>query len=609
MTPSSRFAAAVLTLALAGCATSGGLRAGEQAESAQDYDRAVAEYTRALQDRPDDPRVRLALERARLRASQDHFASARRLEAISRLDQALVEYQIAAELNPGSADIDDALRALRTRLRNEVTLAREGQTPLEALIERARDLPPLGLALPDDATLPGELTFRGAGARDIYAALAQFANLSLAFDPQFQDRTLSLDLRGASLAAALDAVAAASGTFYQVTGPRTITVVPDTPERRTAYDAEIVRTFYLSNADLTETIDLLRIVMDARRIAPVAATNALTIRDTPNRVNAAARVIEAIDKARPEVIIDVELLEVDRSTLRDYGLQLASPDASGIDGAAGVDPDGLTLRDLRNLTQADIFLTNLPSLFYRLLKQDGSTRTLANPQLRTSEGIAATARFGERVPVPVTTFTPLASGGAAQQPITSFNYEDIGVNIDITPRTHHDGEVSLALNIQVSSITGSGFSNLPTFGNREINTVIRLRDGETNLLAGLIRDDEREIVEGVPGLSDLPVIGRLFARTRQETEQTDIVLTLTPHIVRVLDLTEDDLRAFTVRGDGTAADPFGGVPVLPATPQAPAAAPQAQPGFVGPFDDDVPVAIPILPPAPGQPGPGEPVDD
>ena len=136
---------------------------------------------------------------------------------------------------------------------------------------------------------------------------------------------------------------------------------------------------------------------------------------------------------------------------------------------------------------------------------------LANPQLRTSEGIAAQARFGERVPVPVTTFAPIAAGGVQTQPITSFNYENIGVNIDITPRTHHDDEVSLAVKIEVSSISGTGFGGLPTFGNRSINTVIRLRDGETNMLAGLIRDDERASLAGIPGLSDIPVIGRLFA--------------------------------------------------------------------------------------------------
>src|SRR5207302_8967286 len=150
-----------------------------------------------------------------------------------------------------------------------------------------------------------------------------------------------------------------------------------------------------------------------------------------------------------------------------------------------------TLKSLRNLSQSDVVLANFPALYYRLLKNDTNTRTLANPQLRTSEGTPAQARFGERVPVPVTTFAPIATGGTPQQPITSFQYENIGVNIDITPRTHHDDDVSLALKVSVSSISGAAFGGLPTFGNRELNTTITLHDGETNMLAGLIRDAER----------------------------------------------------------------------------------------------------------------------
>ena len=146
--------------------------------------------------------------------------------------------------------------------------------------------------------------------------------------------------------------------------------------------------------------------------------------------------------------------------------------------------------------------------------------------------------------MPVTIFAPIATGGVNQQPITSFNYENIGVNIDITPRTHHDDEVSLALKLSLSSISGTGYGGLPTFGNREITTTIRLKDGETNMLAGLIRDDERTVLDGVPGLSDLPLIGHLFAKNHKESQQTDIILTLTPHIVRVLDLSEADLRPF-----------------------------------------------------------------
>jgi general secretion pathway protein D len=180
------------------------------------------------------------------------------------------------------------------------------------------------------------------------------------------------------------------------------------------------------------------------------------------------------------------------------------------------------------------------------------------------------------VPVPVTTFAPIATGGTPQQPITSFQYENVGVNIDITPRMHHDDDVTLQLNIAITSISGTGFGGLPTFGNREIKTVIRLRDGETSLLAGLIRDDERRTLDGIPGLSDLPLLGHLFSHSTRQTEQSDIVLTLTPHIVRVLDLNEADLRPFKVgRESVTLVDlpiPLP-VPVPVPTPPEPAAPP------------------------------------
>ena len=579
---------AALAVMLTGCATTASMRSGQKAEQLDEYDRAIVEYSKALRQHPDNREARRALERAKLRAAQDHFSRGRRLMNGGRLDEALVELQLASELNPGSGDVDDVLRSVRTQLRNRVAVAREGKTQLETLIERSRDLPPPGLDLPSDARLPASVIFRDASSRDIYTALARFTNITIVFDPQFRDQPITIDLRNTTLANALDTLSSATRNFYRVTAQRTVTVIPDTPAKRRDYEEEIVRTFYLSNADLKETVDLLRVVVDARRIAPVAATNAITIKDTPERVAAASRGMSAIDKARPEVVVDVELLEVDRTRLREWGLQIASPGSPGINGSAQVGPtdntNGVTLRDLRNLTQSDIFLTNLPGLFYRVLKQDNNTRTLANPQLRTSEGVQASARWGDRVPVPVSTFTPLAAGGVAQQPITSFNYENIGVNIDITPRTHHDDEVSLALNVEVSSISGTGFGGLPTFGNRYIKTTIRLHDGETNLLAGLIRDDERHVLEGVPGLSDVPVIGRLFAHSRKETQETDIVLTLTPHIIRVLDLSEADLRPFRVGRDDA---PGGGVIELPLPPELP--------------PRDTPAQQPRLPTAPPPP--------
>jgi general secretion pathway protein D len=586
-----------LCVAIIGCATSSAMRAGQRADSLQDYDQAIVEYTKALRADPNNRVAQQSLEVAKLRSSLEHYERGRRLEASSRLDEALVELQVAAELNPGNADIDETLRGVRTRLRNKVA-SRDGKTELQTLVERSRELMPAGQELPTDIRMPDSMTFRDANSRDVFTALGKIAGVSVVFDPQFRPQPVSIDLRSASLEEALQAVSTTTRSFYRVSGQRTVTVVPDTPAKRQEYEEEVVRPFFLSNADLKETMDLLRVVIDARRIAAVTATNAIMIKDTPDRVAAAGRIIAAIDKARPEVIIDVELLEVDRTRLREFGLQLASAGdpPTGINGAAIIARgDGLTLRDLSNLTSSDILLTNLPNLYYRLLKQDTNTRALANPQLRTSEGMPAQARFGERVPVPVTTFSPIATGGVNQQPITSFNYENIGVNIDITPRTHHDDQVSLALKISVSNISGTGFGDLPTFGNREISTVIRLKDGETNLLAGLIRDDERRVLRGIPGLSDLPIIGPMFAHTERETRETDIVLTLTPHVIRVLDLTEEDLRPFRV-GEAVTGPLSLPVPVpLPAPVERELTPPPAQP------QPQAPGAAPILPPPPQLP--------
>lgn len=547
----NRLAALVLALvaALAASCAPAALRAGRQAERIQDYDRAVVEYTKAVRARPADREARAGLERSRLLAAQEHFTRGRRLAAAGRTEQAVLEFQIAAELNPTDGEIDRELKDARGRLRARIAVQREGRTELETLIERARSLPLPGLDLPAEVKLPASLVFSEAPSRVIFTAIARFAGINVVFDPAFRDTNLSVDLRDSSLEDALASVASSTRNFYRVTAPRTITVIPDTPTKRREYEEEIVRTFYISNADLKEVIDLLRIVVDARKIAAINATNALTIKDTPERIAAAGRILAAIDKARPEVVIDVELLEVDRTRLKEYGLQLASPGAPGISGSADANRDDLSLRDLRSLTQADVLISNLPALYYRLLKTDTNTRTLASPRLRTSEGIAAQARFGERVPVPVTTFAPIATGGIDQQPITSYVYENVGVGIDIQPRTHHDDEVSLAVKVEVSSISGTGFAGLPTFGNRSISTTIRLRDGETNMLAGLIRDDERTVLSGIPGLSDIPVIGRIFAHNRRETQETDIILTLTPHIVRVLDLDERDLQPFRVGRD------------------------------------------------------------
>jgi general secretion pathway protein D len=286
--------------------------------------------------------------------------------------------------------------------------------------------------------------------------------------------------------------------------------------------------------------------------------------------------------------------------IRGYG----RPSTSLVEGCGKT---GLTFNDLKTLSGSQILMTQVPGVYYRLLKQDRTTRVLANPQLRSQVGYSAQAQFGDRVPVPVTTFSPIATGGVNQQPITSFNYENIGVNIDITPRTHMNNEVTLALTIQVTSISGTGFGGLPTFGNRLIKTTIRLKDGETNMLAGLIRDDERKVRDGIPGLSDIPGIGHLLGHSSTDRNQTDVIVMLTPRIVRVLELTEEDLRAFQMGRDSGAPGaggspigaPAGGIP-LP----APAPGAEQPPPSVGAPQP----AKPVLPPAPPPqtpPNPGQ----
>jgi general secretion pathway protein D len=585
--------AAALSVVVAGCAPKG-LHAGIEAETLQDYDRAVVEYTRVVREHPDNREARQGLSRAKMRASMEHFSRGRRLAQGGRLEEAVLDLQVALELNPTSPDIEALLTSVRSQLKTKIAVSRQGKTELESLIDRARTLPAPSLTLPD-VQMPASLSWNGS-ARMLLLQLGKIANISVVFDPQFRDQDLNVDLRG-SLEDSLKTVTAATRSFYRVTAQRAVTIAPDTQAKRQEYDEEIVKVFPLSNADVKEVSDILRIVIDARRLSATTANNTIAVKDTPERVEAAGRLIAAIDKARPEVVIDVEILEVDRTRLQEYGLQVATPGVpNGISGAITIERDPLTLADLGTLSRSDVFLTPLPGLFYRLLKTDTHTRALANTQIRLSDGQPGRASFGEEVPVPVTVFSPIATGGVNQQPITSYNYKTVGVNIDITPRTHHNDDVTLALKLEVSSISGTGFGNLPTFGSRAIDTVNRLRDGETNLLAGLIRDDDRRVKEGVPGLVDIPAIGHLFAHNRQEAHQSDVVITLTPHIIRVLDVTEADLRAFQA---GNAGDRGLNILLpLPGTGNAPGEVIVPQPGQQPAIGQPAPQQ-PAQPPPPG----------
>lgn len=569
-----------------GCASSAAFRDGQKAERVQDWDRAVLEYSRALQTDPNDAQLLAALGRARLRASTEHGNMGRRLAGRGLYKDSLEEYRLALDLNPQAVHLQQEMDDLEVR-----RAASRQAASIEDLKTRARESSLPGLDLGPEADEPLGLVFRGASLREAYLALARAVEVNVVFDPGFQDQSLDLDLKDVPFEQALSALNSSGHTFHRVTDSRIITVIPDTQAKRREYEQQVIKTLFLSNADLKETIDLLRIVLGARRIAPLPGANALTINDTPDKVAAAERIVGIVDKRRAEVVVEVEILEINRSRLKEYGIYLTSGlDAQGIEGiATGVLPDpGETFSANDNpYDPSNLVVTGLPGAVVRLLQTDSSTRLLANPQLRISAGQTANASFGDQVPVPVTIFASIATGGIAQQPITSFEYKNVGVNIDITPRVHHNGEVTLELKLDISAVGPPGFQGLPTFNNRQVVSTIRLADGETNLLAGLILDNERYGLTGIPGIADIPFIGRLFARNREEASQTDIVMTLTPHVLRRPEITEADLRSFLVGGDSSpllfdvppkpASDAFGPAFGAPSAPQDEPPAPRIEP--------------------------------
>jgi len=605
-----RAAAALALLALVGCATSAAFRAGEKAERRQDYDRAVLEYSKAVQKDPNNVHYRKGLERAKVRAAEAHALAARRLASRGMYKEALDEYRLALDLNPSLTSLVVEMQETEAR--------RQGGglgITVDEMKDRAREKALPGLVLGPGAQEPLGLSFRSASLREAYEALGKAVGVNFVFDPEFRDQQINVDLREVPFDQALNALATVGKTFHRVVDSRVVQVVPDTPAKRREMEQQIVKTFFLSNADLKETIDLLRIVLGARRIAPLPGANALTINDTPDKVAAAERIIDIVDKERAEVMVEVEILEINRTKLKEYGIEITSGTGEGIAGAIFpsttvnevvardaqgnptlIQPRPITLGD-NPYKKSNLLITSLPGVIYRLLKTDTSTRLLANPQLRTAEGATAQARFGDQIPVPVTTFSPIASGGVAQQPITSFDYKNVGVNIDITPRVHHDNDVTLILKLEISSVAASvgvaGVQNLPTFNSRQVTTVIRLRDGETNILAGLISDSERTSYSGLPGLASLPVLGKLFAHNRTEVQETDIVMTLTPHILRKTRFTEQDLRSFSL-GSETSPLLFE-VPGIPAVPPRPEASPSPR---IEPIRPPSPIPSPTPTPQP-----------
>lgn len=542
----SLFLLVLVVLMWASCATrSNDYQAGEKAELAGRFDEAVNYYSRALSEDPGNAEYRRSLDRAKTRSSEFHADRGTRLKAAGDLQMAREELELAFALNPQGTHLLEALQEIEVGIQKGVEAA--AKRSIEAMKDQAREKPTGQLQVAKDAEQPAGFLFRGANLRDVFVSVGKMAGVNMVFDGDFADRNISIELHDADFEDALRSLCRITGHFYRVEADNIVVIIPDSAAKRREYQQIATKTFYLSHAELKETIDLLRIVLGARRIAPHTASNALTIVDTPEKLAAAERIIATVDRSRAEVIIELEILEVIRSRLDEYGIQLTSF-IQGIDGVGmALIPKATTL-DEPIYQSSNTAVTGIPGAYLKLLRQDSDTRVLANPKLRAVDGQSAQAEFGDRVPVPITTFTPIATGGVPQQPVTTFEYENIGVNVEIVPRIHHDDEVSLALAVRLSTISGTGFGGLPTFGNRSVNTILRLRDGETSLLAGLIRDEERTSLNGTPGLASIPIIRRLFSVNKKEVKETDIILTLTPRIIQRAGLSVDDLKSFVIEG-------------------------------------------------------------
>jgi general secretion pathway protein D len=536
--------AALLAVAvLSGCTTFHVYRRAQIAEQAGDWDQAVMHYLEALAQDPGNLAYRSALLRAKISASQFHFEKAKKFSDARVLDRALVELQQAVELDPtnqyAEVELQKVRRALDAQARNQP--APETIDELKNRTRAAKAQPPMLSPRSKEAI---SVSFpKPISVMDIYRTLGKAYGFNVLFDPSMRDSQLAIELQDVTAEQALEIICRAAQHFYKVVDEHTILIAQDNQQNRRLYEDQVIQTFFLSNAETKDILNLLRSLVDARKIAQNEQLNAITVRDSADRVKVAESLIRANDKAKAEVVIDVELLQLNTTKLRDLGMQLSSNTITqSLD--LGSKDAVLHLSDIEFLNQSNWALT-IPNFIYSFIKTNGDAQLLAQPRLRISEGKSGKLTIGDKIPIPVTTFNTGSTVGGNIVPVTSFQYTDVGIKIDIEPRVHHNKEVTLKLKIEVSNVGESvqiqGGGSQPIIGTRSIESTIRLKDGETNFLAGLIRTDESGSKSGIPGLSEIPLIGRLFSREERRNQRTDLILTLTPHIVRSPDIAEEDL--------------------------------------------------------------------
>ncbi len=588
-----RWAAGAIGFFFLGCSPGNvAFRQGRKAEARKDYDSAVIDFEKALQQAPENPRYLLHDKLARTKAAEFHTQQGERLLEEKRTDAAVGEFQKAVSIDPTNERAAEELRRLLAA-QASAEVARE-----KALKEALKPPPPeehLGVKL---KPLPSQIQSRlrvAADSRQVFRTLASLAGLNVVFTHDFQPRPILLDLTDVTIEQALQAASYEANVFWKPIAPNTILVIPDTPTNHREYDDEVLQTFHLANplqpADRTQISTALKQVLGLQRIIDNPNSNAIIIRDTPDKVAAAGQLIRSLDLERGEILVDVTVLEANRDRIRTLGLSPApitgstqaaiaftppatSSSSSGTTGGTAISP--LPLNKLGKISTAD-FSVVLPGAIANALLNDAQTHVLDNPEVRVTDGQTAKLQIGSRVPYATGSFLPsfagattgAAAGGFGLLASTQFNYQDVGVNLEITPHLTASGEVSLHAKINISSVGSPvviGGLSEPSFNQRVIEHDIQLKEGEVSLLGGLIQRQENRTVTGLPGLGDIPVLRYFFSQEQKEVTDDEVLIMLTPHIVRLPEVppaTPATVQSGVMPEPGALPEAFPGVQVTP----------------------------------------------
>jgi general secretion pathway protein D len=601
---------AFLAINLAGCASKKAYTRGNKAEISKDYDTAMTEYKAALDKDPKNIEYQLKYEQARYNSAFAHFEAGRRALDKQDYQTAKAEFMRVLEIDPSHDLAQQELAKVNEILENRAHNEPPPDIQFEQLKADTRTDPTPQSQLEPKNRGPFDTIRMTQDSRMEFETLANLAGINVIFDPDFRGTRVQLELNNVDIFEALDILALQTRSFWKPVNKTTILVSPDNQTKRRDYEELVLKTIYMTNSvtatELTEAITTLRTLLNMRYLMSSTAMNAIIIRDTADRVAIAEKIIEDLDKAKPEVLVDATVLEVDRNTLRQLGI--LPPQGTSVSagaGSGGTSTSG-TAFPLNNLpsTTGNWSMT-IPPFTAQFLASNSNVRLLQNPRVRATDGKLAQIRIGSQVPIASGSFQP-AFVGATGTPVVNFQFVDVGVNLDITPRVLLNHEVSMTIQVQVRALAGDrnvGGVTQPVLTNRQIQHEIRLAEGETNILGGIITDTEATSLNGLPGLKNIPVLKYFFAQEQKSRDSTEIIIMLTPHIIRMPNITASNMRGLytgseTIPRLRTSPNVPGiGSPApTPAAPP-PGTPPAAQPPGAGAGQPPAAAPAPAAPPA------------